>query len=382
MGRPKGSKNKKTLEKMKKEALKRTPKKVLIICCIVLFIGLFIWGFFNKDLILSYFNDDTPEIKVVGDVAYLVEEGTITEEVKVTFLELFGNNSDPQIGDSVFIECGDIDILIDAGKQGSGSNTVVPYLEEHVEDNVLELVVITHSDADHLGGMLGLSSSYGALEIPGFTYLYLIDYGYEHTSNLHKNYIELRDSLVNDGTVNYSMHNVFGNEQKDYAASRFYLGVDTYLDFLDYKTYAIDDEDDPNERSVACLLTHYENRMLFCGDAEKNEEKYLLDLNIGKVDLFKANHHGSPTSNTVDFLDNIDPEYIVITSNEENEYELPKKVIVARFNEYTENVYATFSSGNITFVSKNNDLTVSSTRTLIPVDESEWYLRDDPDNPR
>ena len=382
MGRPKGSKNKKTIEKMAKKAIKKTPKKVLVILGLILIIGILVWGYFNKDLILSYLKDDTPEIKVVGDVAYLVEEGSVAEEVKVTFLELFRDNNVSQIGDSIFIESGDIDILIDAGEKGSGSYTVVPFLEEHVEDKILELVVITHADSDHLGGMVGVSAAYGALEIPGFTYLYLIDYGYEATTDLHADYVELREGLESKGTVCYSMKDVFCETPKSNAASRFYLGVDTYLDFLDYKTYAMDEIDDDNDRSVACLLTHDEVRMLFTGDAEKEEEKYLTELKIGKVNLFKSNHHGSPTSNTKAFLDTIRPDYIVIQSNEDNKHELPKKVVVARLQEYTDNVYATFVSGNITFVSKNNQLTVTAQRPLISVDESNWYLADDPENPR
>lgn len=59
--------------------------------------------------------------------------------------------------------------------KASGSNTVVPFIEEHVSDNILELVIVTHADSDHLGGMVGLSNSYGALEVPGITYQYIVD---------------------------------------------------------------------------------------------------------------------------------------------------------------------------------------------------------------
>ena len=141
------------------------------------------------------------------------------------------------------------------------------------------------------------------------------------------------------------------------------------------------DIDDDNDRSVSCLLTHDEKKILLCGDSEKKEESYLTKLNIGKVDVFKANHHGSPTSNTKNLLDQIRPEYVVICSSEENKYNLPKKTIISRLIEYTQNVYATFISGNIEVISKNNNITITSVKALIPVQNSTWYLTDDPNNP-
>ncbi|HAR58115.1 MAG TPA: hypothetical protein DCR62_05175 [Acholeplasmatales bacterium] len=376
MGTTKKSKNQKIIKKQVNKAIKRIPLGI-VIC--ILIVGCIVGYLYYKKI--NDNKDSTNENNIKGNVAYLVQEGTTVDDVKITFLELFGTNGNPQIGDSVFIECGDIDILIDAGEKASGSNTVVPFIEEHVSDNILELVIVTHADSDHLGGMVGLSNSYGALEVPGITYQYIVDFGYEGQTQLYKDYLEVRNKKIKEGTKYFSIGSIFDSDHLE-AITRFYLGVDTYLDLLDYKTYEISEITDDNDRSVSCLLTHNDKKVLLCGDAEKKEEAYLTSLNIGHVDVFKANHHGSPTSNTNAFLDNITPNYVIICSSEENKYNLPKKTIIERFNNYTENVFATFISGNIMITLKDNDVIVSAEKSLVFVQKSDWYLTDDPDNPR
>jgi len=376
MGTTKKSKNQKIIKKQVNKAIKRIPLGI-VIC--ILIVGCIVGYLYYKKI--NDNKDSTNENNIKGNVAYLVQEGTTVDDVKITFLELFGTNGNPQIGDSVFIECGDIDILIDAGEKASGSNTVVPFIEEHVSDNILELVIVTHADSDHLGGMVGLSNSYGALEVPGITYQYIVDFGYEGQTQLYKDYLEVRNKKIKEGTKYFSIGSIFDSDHLE-AITRFYLGVDTYLDLLDYKTYEISEITDDNDRSVSCLLTHNDKKVLLCGDAEKKEEAYLTSLNIGHVDVFKANHHGSPTSNTNAFLDNITPNYVIICSSEENKYNLPKKTIIERFNNYTENVFATFISGNIMITLKDNDVIVTAEKSLVFVQKSDWYLTDDPDNPR
>ena len=376
MGRPKGSKNKKTIQKERVKTIKKLPTWLIIILVIAI-IAFGVWYYFN--VYVDKPNIDNPQDEIKNNVKdgtiYLGKEGTTSPELKVTFLDLYGNSNNQQIGDSIFIEYGDIDILIDAGEKASGSCTVVPFLLEHVEDKKLEMIITTHADSDHLGGMVGLSGKdmYGALEAPGIEYQYIV-------SNVYKDYVELRNARVQEGATYLSIKEIF-NEENLEAAAHFYLGEDMFLDFLDYKTYGMADIDDDNDRSVSCLLTHGEKKILLCGDSEKKEESYLTKLNIGKVDVFKANHHGSPTSNTKNLLDQIRPEYVVICSSEENKYNLPKKTIISRLIEYTQNVYATFISGNIEVISKNNNITITSVKALIPVQNSTWYLTDDPNNP-
>ena len=142
MGRPKGSKNKKTIQKERVKTIKKLPTWLIIILVIAI-IAFGVWYYFN--VYVDKPNIDNPQDEIKNNVKdgtiYLGKEGTTSPELKVTFLDLYGNSNNQQIGDSIFIEYGDIDILIDAGEKASGSCTVVPFLLEHVEDKKLEMII-------------------------------------------------------------------------------------------------------------------------------------------------------------------------------------------------------------------------------------------------
>lgn len=274
MGRPKGSKNKKTIQKKRVKTIKKLPTWLIIILVIAI-IAFGVWYYFN--VYVDKPNIDNPQDEIKNNVKdgtiYLGKEGTTSPELKVTFLDLYGNSNNQQIGDSIFIEYGDIDILIDAGEKASGSCTVVPFLLEHVEDKKLEMIITTHADSDHLGGMVGLSGKdmYGALEAPGIEYQYIVDFGYEADSKVYKDYVELRNARVQEGATYLSIKEIF-NEENLEAAAHFYLGEDMFLDFLDYKTYGMADIDDDNDRSVSCLLTHGEKKYYYVAILRKKKK--------------------------------------------------------------------------------------------------------------
>jgi competence protein ComEC len=302
-------------------------------------------------------------------------------ELTITYLELIGTNGSQTVGDATFIQYGNVDILIDAGEKSSGTATVVPYLQSMVKDKVLELVICTHPDSDHLGGMVGNkktgSDDYlGVLFMNDISIKYLVDFGYDSTTQVYSIYQAQVKKLIEKGMI-YDRINDAMSDSEDYP-NEFVLGNDTSLKLLDTKTYAMPEVKDDNDRSVCALLTSGTRKFLFTGDSEIKEEKILADMNLGHVDVYKSNHHGSPTANSTAFLDTITPDYIIIESSASNSYYLPKKTIVARLYEYTDKTYATFLDGNITITCRNNQITISSAhQTLTNILTSDWYLSDE-----
>jgi competence protein ComEC len=76
------------------------------------------------------------------------------DELKVHFIDV-GQ------GDSILIDLGDTEILIDGGGRSPG---VVPYLGSYV-DGAIEAMVATHPHADHIGGLINVLSEYEVKEI-------------------------------------------------------------------------------------------------------------------------------------------------------------------------------------------------------------------------
>lgn len=100
-----------------------------------------------------------------------------------------------------------------------------------------------------------------------------------------------------------------------------------------------DNHSNINNDSVVALVTHGGVKMLFTGDAESEIEAMLYG--VGPVDLFKAAHHGSDTSNSAALLSAIRPDVTVISYGIGNSYGHPHKGAYDRLSQYSGSVYYT-----------------------------------------
>ena len=64
-------------------------------------------------------------------------------------------------GDSILIDLGDVEILIDGGDRSPG---IVNYISAYV-DGALEVMVTTHPHADHIGGLIAVLDRFEVKEI-------------------------------------------------------------------------------------------------------------------------------------------------------------------------------------------------------------------------
>ena len=76
------------------------------------------------------------------------------EDLKVHFIDV-GQ------GDSILVDLGDTEILIDGGDKSPG---VVGYLRNFVDGN-LEVMVATHPHADHIGGLIDVLNAFQVEQI-------------------------------------------------------------------------------------------------------------------------------------------------------------------------------------------------------------------------
>ncbi|MDR1358035.1 MAG: hypothetical protein LBJ48_01570, partial [Coriobacteriales bacterium] len=89
-------------------------------------------------------------------------------------------------------------------------------------------------------------------------------------------------------------------------------------------------------------------KTLITGDAEDKTEQ-LLSGRIGDVDIYVVGHHGSETSSSQTFLDEIRPEYGIISSQGPNvgSYDNPDIEVLRRLSKLGTVMYATYRSGTI-----------------------------------
>lgn len=205
--------------------------------------------------------------------------------------------------DSILIRNGTRSMLIDAGTNPAGQD-VVDYL--HAQGvRRLDLVIATHGDVDHIGGM---DNVIDAFEIDTFVMAFMPE-GFEPTT---KSYLSVLQAL----------------DKKDIAVTEAEPGaVYTLGDAAVTILGPVQDAEDRNNMSIVCRVDFGRRRFLFMGDAEKEEEASLLAAGADlAADVIKIGHHGSRTSSTADLLDAVNPRYALITCGADNSYNHPHQV--------------------------------------------------------
>ncbi len=259
-----------------------------------------------------------------------------TKTVLVTSgLELKVHFIDVGQGDSIFIDYGDFDILIDAGDNNQG-NTVVSYLKSLNTDDI-EIMVATHPDADHIGGLDDVLEAFQVEQI--------IDSGVVHTTKTYEDYLDAVLKEKESGAIII----------KDDDMS-FDLGNDIKFEVIETG----DDNGSNNNNSVVSRLVYGDVEFLFTGDMESEAEKEILDKHI-EADILKVGHHGSSSSSSREFLKLVKPEVAVISYAEDNKYGHPHlETLVALGSSNVKNIYDTANSGHIIISTDGNTYQVST----------------------
>ncbi len=231
-------------------------------------------------------------------------------------------------GDAIFIETyGGTQVLIDGG---SGSQvlselaSVMPF-----GDRDIDMVVGTHPDLDHIGGLTDVLEQYEVKTI-----LKTENKGDSDTAQLYEALTQAENAQV-----------VFARRGQEFA-----LDASTTLRVLFPETNPVALES--NTSSIVLQLSYGSSTFLFTGDSPKSIEEYLV-LTEGaqlRSDVLKVGHHGSRTSTSELFLDEVQPSFAVISAGKDNSYGHPHvEVTDLLFNSNVE-TFNTAQEGTITFL--------------------------------
>ena len=98
---------------------------------------------------------------------------------------------------------------------------------------------------------------------------------------------------------------------------------------------------------------------MFMGDASCTTEKEILEkYNLPDIDVLKVGHHGSKTSSSKEFIDEINPKYSIISVGKNNRYGHPNDSVLDNLK-YSQ-IYRTDQDGSIMFKIKNNKLKIET----------------------
>ncbi len=233
-------------------------------------------------------------------------------------------------GDAIYIEAPNgKQMLIDGGldsKLLSSLAKVMPFA-----DRSIDIVMTTHFDLDHIGGLPQFLDNYKVLTI--------IENGAISQSKISSS---LEDKVLEkkiNKVVAYRGMKIILDEKRN-----------IYFDIL------FPDRDisnfDSNDGSIVGKLVYGNESFLMTGDAtlytenliEWNESDAILHSNVLKI-----GHHGSHTSTSLLWLEKVNPEIAVISVDKNNKYGHPHKDVLERLLSLRIPYLTTYEKGNIIF---------------------------------
>ncbi|MDD9868145.1 MAG: MBL fold metallo-hydrolase [Candidatus Campbellbacteria bacterium] len=231
------------------------------------------------------------------------------QELKLSFLDV-GQ------GDSIFIETPTgFQILVDGGNSGTVLTEIKDVLE--LNDREIDMLIATHPDADHIGGLVDV--------LKRFSVRYFVHNG------------------VESGTATYR---ALTEEMEDEGAEIIVIDSPQVFAFSDGVTLEFISPQknllrgDRNDTSIVARLLYGETTALLTGDISTKIERSIAN-NFGKKiesDILKVSHHGSRHSSDALFLSIVNPDFSIISAEENSRYGHPHKDVVDRINQNTDSI--------------------------------------------
>ena len=237
--------------------------------------------------------------------------------------------------DCALLECDGEFMLIDGGNRDD-SQLVVSFLEQQgVEE--LEAVVCTHAHEDHVGGLPSVLAVYPTQAVYAPTRTY--------ASKVFDDFVYYTDQQGLEITI-------------PAPGDTWTLGQASVTVLGPVKSYA-----ETNDTSIVLRVSYGETDFLFTGDMETTAENDMLDYWGGRIswkaDVLKVGHHGSNTSTGYRFLNEVAPDYAVISVGKDNSYGHPHEEPLSRLNQAGVTIFRTDELGTV--IARSDGATVSLT---------------------
>lgn len=207
-------------------------------------------------------------------------------------------------------------------------NTIIPFIKS-IGINKIDYLFLTHGDYDHMGETINLVNNFKVEKV-------IFNCG---------EFNQLEQALIK----------VLDKKKIKYYSCIKELNIDNNkLYFLQTKEY---DNENDNSSVIYTELNGY--KFMFMGDAGIEKEKDILEkYNISNIDVLKVGHHGSKTSSSKIFIDEIEPKYSIISVGKNNRYGHPNKEVLNILDE--SKIYRTDQDGSIIFKIKNDKLEIET----------------------
>ena len=241
-------------------------------------------------------------------------------------------------GDAIFIDSPQHGrALIDGGanrKVLSELGKILPFADKRID-----VMVETHPDKDHIGGLPEIVSRY-------------------------KVGMFLEPGVESDNTIDDELK----RRVKDKNIPKLFARRGMVLNFSDgvklQILFPLPDQDvsnwETNRASIVAKLVYGNKSFLMTGDSPIQIEEALLSLDpeILDSDVLKAGHHGSKTSTSLKYARAVSPDYAVISAGKNNTYGHPHQEVLDILEKVGAKIVSTIDSGTIKFETNGKTLEI------------------------
>lgn len=206
-------------------------------------------------------------------------------------------------GDATLAVCGENAILIDTGSSTAELDILAYMKEQGVEK--LDYLVLSHGHEDHMGKACDILEAMPVEHV-------ICDFGNQ------EGYVQRLEGLLDEKEADVIEPE--GGEEFAFgdATLHILMGREKEIEQTEIETTNV------NNQSIMAAITFGEHRFLFYGDGEVQYEQYALTKNLDlKADVVKVAHHGGNTSGTELFMNEVEPDYAVISSAAKEEFGFP-----------------------------------------------------------
>jgi len=278
-------------------------------------------------VLLSSFDKKIKKVSIAIALTFIIAlfsyNYLLPRDLEVTFLDV-GQ------GDGTFVKTPHgKTFLIDGGGRplfatssfDVGEDLVLPFL---YYKGVMKLdgVFISHTDIDHVGGILSILQQMkvdkifiGLQKVTDGNFKELMEIA--KSKNIPIVFLKKGDKVKVDGVEMYVLHPDPQN---------------------------LIEENPINNNGLVFKMKYKDMEFLFTGDIEKPAEEILKNLDI-KTDILKVAHHGSNTSSTQEFIEKANPKVCIVQVGK-NSYGLPDERVLKYLHERSK-VYRTDKNGAI-----------------------------------
>ncbi len=234
-------------------------------------------------------------------------------------------------------------MLIDSGHFNDDGEYVLQYLQQQNIERI-DYLVTSHNDADHIGGNAAVIE-YFETDADGIGAVY--DPGIAAGTETYSEYLDAIEA-----------HEVTLYETREGDRIPF---ENVSVQVMGPPEPYLEDEA-RNENSIVLKLTYGQTSFLFTGDAEDDQEAYLVDQYGSQLraTVMKAGHHGSKSSTSGALLDAAQPKAVVISSAYDSRYGHPNEETLQRLAEREIPAYWTATQGHVVLRSDGTEVTVAS----------------------